>query len=85
MSKEEIIKQNTILEQSKQLAEYWEQIKQLQQENERLKAENEKLNELHNEVQKVWNEDGENGEIQMKTPIAWYRVLRISEKLLTNK
>lgn len=28
------------------------------------------------EVIKVWNEDGDNGEIQMKTPIAWHRVLR---------
>jgi len=38
------------------------------------------LSELKNEVLKVWNEDGPNGEIQMKTPIAWYRVLRIAER-----
>ena len=37
--------------------------------------------ELAKEVLKVWNEDGENGEIQMKTPIAWYRVLRIAGQL----
>jgi len=36
------------------------------------------LEELRNEVLKVWNEDGDNGEIQMKTPIAWYRVLRLA-------
>jgi len=28
------------------------------------------------EVIKVWEEDGDCGEIQMKTPIAWQRVLR---------
>ena len=37
--------------------------------------------ELVDEVLKVWNEDGDNGEIQMKTPIAWHRVLMIAEKL----
>jgi hypothetical protein len=39
--------------------------------------------ELANEVLKVWNEDGDNGEIQMKTPIAWYRVIRKAEDLLS--
>ena len=40
---------------------------------------------LANEVVKVWNEDGEFGEIQKKTPIAWYRVLRLAESLTTHK
>ncbi len=43
------------------------------------------LQELVDEVLKVWNEDGENGEIQMKTPIAWYRVLRMAEALKKSK
>lgn len=34
------------------------------------------------EVIKIWNEDGEGGEIQLKTPIAWYRALRKSEKAI---
>ena len=34
------------------------------------------------EVLKVWNEDGEGGEIQMKTPIAWHRPLRKAEKAI---
>lgn len=37
------------------------------------------------EVIKVWNEDGEGGEIQMKTPIAWYRVLRLAEAINKEK
>ena len=41
----------------------------------------EDLARLVDEVLKVWNEDGDNGEIQMKTPIAWYRVIRIAEEL----
>jgi hypothetical protein len=40
---------------------------------------NEELLDLVTEVLKVWNEDGDNGEIQMKTPIAWYRVIRKAE------
>jgi len=40
---------------------------------------------LRDEVLKVWNEDGENGDIQMKTPIAWYRVLRIAEQTIENQ
>ena len=39
------------------------------------------LKQLRDEVLKVWNEDGDGGEIQMKTPIAWYRVINIAEKL----
>jgi len=44
-----------------------------------------KLKELKDEIQKVWNEDGQNGEIQMKTPIAWHRILRLSEQLKTKQ
>jgi len=40
------------------------------------------LKRLRDEVLKVWNEDGELGEIQMKTPIAWHRVLRIAQELI---
>ena len=47
------------------------------QKDERIKE----LEALKDEVLKVWNEDGDNGEIQMRTPIAWHRVLRIAEKL----
>lgn len=39
------------------------------------------LKAVVDEAIKVWNEDGEAGEIQMKTPIAWYRVLRLAEKI----
>ena len=39
------------------------------------------LKAVADEAIKVWNEDGEAGEIQMKTPIAWYRVLRLAEKI----
>ena len=37
---------------------------------------------LVEEVLKVWNEDGDCGEIQKITPIAWHRVLRKAEKVL---
>jgi len=37
---------------------------------------------LAEEVLKIWNEDGDNGEIQMKTPIAWHRAIRIAEETL---
>jgi predicted RNase H-like nuclease (RuvC/YqgF family) len=50
------------------------------EKNYKLKEQVRELEELNNEVQKVWNEDEE---IKWKTPIAWYRVLRISDKLLT--
>ena len=50
------------------------------EENNELKEQVRELKELNDEVQKVWNEDEE---IKWKTPIAWYRVLRISDKLLT--
>lgn len=30
---------------------------------------------------KDWSEDGTAGEIQLKTPIAWHRVLRIAEEI----
>tara|TARA_R110001606_G_scaffold203594_3_gene351690 strand:- start:2065 stop:2298 length:234 start_codon:yes stop_codon:yes gene_type:complete len=40
-----------------------------------------KLEELNKEVQKVWNEDGDSGEIQKRTPIAWQRVIRISNEI----
>jgi hypothetical protein len=40
---------------------------------------NEELLDLVTEVLKVWNEDGDNGRIQMNTPIAWYRVIRKAE------
>ena len=43
---------------------------------------NDKLLDLVNEVLKVWNEDGDNGEIQMKTPIAWYRVVTRAEEAI---
>lgn len=43
-------------------------------------SEMKELEELKSEILKVWNEDGDNGEIQMKTPIAWQRVLRLAEK-----
>lgn len=33
---------------------------------------------LRDEVIKVWEEDGDGGEIQMKTPIAWQRVVRLA-------
>ena len=39
------------------------------------------LIDLKDEVIKVWKEDGDAGEIQMKTPIAWTRVTRKAEKL----
>jgi hypothetical protein len=38
------------------------------------------LIDLALEVLKVWNEDGDNGDIQMKTPIAWQRVVTRAEK-----
>jgi hypothetical protein len=38
-----------------------------------------KLLLVAHEVHKVWNEDGDCGTIQRKTPIAWYRVLRLVE------
>ena len=41
----------------------------------------EDLTRLMDEIEKVWNEDGDCGEIQLKTPIAWYRVLRIVNEL----
>lgn len=67
----------------------WDEVKKnfesLTKENDKLKARVKELGELQNEVQKVWNEDGDCGEIQMKTPIAWQRVIRISDKLLTPK
>jgi hypothetical protein len=37
-----------------------------------------KLIALREEVIKVWEEDGDGGEIQMKTPIAWQRVVRLA-------
>ena len=40
------------------------------------------LYELAEEVLRVWNEDGDNGEVQMKTPIAWHRVIRRAEAAL---
>jgi hypothetical protein len=43
------------------------------------------LIELLDEVLKVWNEDGEDGEIKMKTPIAWYRVIRKAEAIKKSK
>lgn len=43
---------------------------------------NTKLLEVAQEVLKVWNEDGQSGEIQMKTPIAWSRVVRKAEESL---
>lgn len=41
---------------------------------------NKMLNAVKDEVIKVWNEDGEAGEIQKCTPIAWHRVLRKAEE-----
>jgi len=52
------------------------EITQLKQQ---LKEKSEEVERLRNEVFKVWNED--NGSVQMNTPIAWYRVLRIAEEL----
>jgi len=43
-----------------------------------------RMEEACEEFMKVWNEDGECGEIQMKTPIAWHRVLLKIEALNTN-
>lgn len=37
-----------------------------------------KLIALRDEVIKVWEEDGDGGLIQMKTPIAWQRVIRLA-------
>ena len=55
---------------------YSKEITQLKQQ---LKEKSEEVERLRNEVFKVWNED--NGSVQMNTPIAWYRVLRIAEEL----
>lgn len=41
-----------------------------------------KLLELAEEVVKVWNEDGDCGEIQRVTPIAWTRVIRRANTIL---
>jgi len=44
-----------------------------------------KLQAVTDEVLKVWNEDGDCGEIQMKTPIAWHRVLRLANDVIDDK
>ena len=38
-----------------------------------------RLQAIENEFIKVWEEDGDNGAIQRVTPIAWYRVLRLTK------
>lgn len=40
------------------------------------------LEKLVEEVMSIWEEDGEGGNIQMNTPIAWYRAIRIAEELI---
>jgi hypothetical protein len=40
------------------------------------------LLDLALEVLKIWNEDGDNGDIQMKTPIAWQRAVTRAEKAI---
>ena len=46
----------------------------------RIEEDKAKLQAVADEAIKVWEEDGDNGPIQMKTPIAWYRVLRLANK-----
>ena len=49
-----------------------------------LRARFQELQDVSDEVIKIWNEDGEGGEIQMKTPIAWYRAINKAEKIQNN-
>jgi hypothetical protein len=52
----------------------------------RIETDKSKLQAVANEVTKVWTEDGEvdgkgGGDIQMRTPIAWHRVIRKVDEL----
>ena len=50
----------------------------------KLEVRNKELVEACEMVCEVWNEDGDNGTIQMNTPIAWYRPIRLAEQALKN-
>jgi|6_EtaG_2_1085325.scaffolds.fasta_scaffold01829_22 hypothetical protein len=60
------------------------EIARLKKDNAELLERYKRMEEALKEFMKVWNEDGEGGEIQMKTPIAWHRVLRKIEALNIN-
>jgi len=70
-----------VTEDSKEMSELPEWLQELWKLDPSIarKAEKEisNLTKIKDEVIKVWDEDGLGGEIQMKTPIAWQRVIRL--------